>query len=79
VDGVTLSDTNRHTLDVTRVEEEVTRSIELQQKSEGGGGAGGGGGGGGGGGMNLGVLGVGAGALGALYLWATQSGDSPRR
>ncbi|WP_121822106.1 twin-arginine translocation signal domain-containing protein [Halostella salina] len=47
--GVTLSDTNRHSLDVTRVEEEVKRAIETQQAIEdttpdditGGGGGGG--------------------------------------
>ncbi|WP_226007381.1 hypothetical protein [Natrinema salinisoli] len=34
LDGVVLGDTNRHTLDVTRVEEETRRSIELQKKTE---------------------------------------------
>ncbi|WP_135533244.1 hypothetical protein [Halostella pelagica] len=68
--GVTLSDTNRHSLDVSRVEEEVTRAIETQQTIEdntedptppGGGGGGAGG--------SMGLLGVilGGGALAWAY------------
>jgi hypothetical protein len=69
-DGVTLSDTNRRSLDPSRVEEEVTRAIELEKATEGGGGGAGGGGGGGGGGSGMLAVAVAALGGGAAYLYS---------
>lgn len=84
LDGVNLSDTNRHTLDTTRLQTELDRSVDAQQTIDdvtGGGGGGGGSSGGGGGSLSLEALGIGGGALGALYLYfkSGASGGGGRR
>lgn len=71
VQGVTLSETNRHTLTTDRVKEELQRSVDAQQAIDETTGSGGAAGGGSGlGGSSLGALAMGGGVLGALYLWA---------